>query len=366
MRGIAALLVAIHHLADKFGPSFNLRYLSPLIANAWMWVDFFFILSGFVLFYAYRSSFRDGASRNGYAVFLLRRIGRVWPLHVVVLALFVATEAAKYLIHSDASPPFSHDTWPAVLSNLALVQAWHIHPMLTWNNPAWSISAEFAAYLAFPFLVPLAARARSALALAAMAAACWAALFVIEHTLGSGPLALTYDWGVLRCLPSFMLGMLLARCYTDGRIAAAGSDLVAGAALVAVFAAMQLGADHLVMIPLFALLVLSVSLNRGHVARALTTPPLYRLGVLSYSIYLLHSLVMRAWQLAFLKLFHDRITVSAGSLVLLALLAIVIATSALTYRFIEQPGRQAFERLARAVLARRSQPPSATTGLART
>ncbi len=350
MRGVAAIVVALHHLGNHFGAAFNLLRLSPIVANAWTWVDFFFILSGFVLFYAYQSSFRAGLSQNGYAVFLIRRIGRVWPLHAVILALFVATELAKYVIPSNADPAFSHNTWSAVLSNLAMVQAWHLHPRMTWNEPTWSISAEFAAYLAFPVLVPPIARLRP-LGIAALAAACWAALLLLKYTLGHGTLDITFDWGVLRCLPSFILGMLLARCYADRRATAAGSDRVAAAALASIFAGLQFGLSDILMVPLFCLVVLSLGYNRGHVARALTIRPLYRLGVLSYSIYLLHSFVLRIWQLAFLKLFHDRIGETGAVLVLLTLLALVIAGSALTHRLIERPGRRAFERLARTVLA---------------
>ncbi len=109
--------------------------ISPIIDQAWLWVAFFFILSGFVMEYVYGERFRRGVRGAGYLDFLIRRLGRVWPLHVTLLMLFILTEFAKYAVASSADPAFSHNTVPAILSNLALVQAWHIHRNLTWDEP---------------------------------------------------------------------------------------------------------------------------------------------------------------------------------------------------------------------------------------
>jgi peptidoglycan/LPS O-acetylase OafA/YrhL len=92
-RGIAALLVVLFH-----GRYQSHIYAVPLIRHGWLAVDFFFVLSGFVISYAYG---RRIATGRDLGVFLIRRTGRIWPLHVFMLAAFVLpwarAQAALYL-----------------------------------------------------------------------------------------------------------------------------------------------------------------------------------------------------------------------------------------------------------------------------
>ncbi len=70
--------------------------------NAWLFVDFFFVLSGFVIAYAYLDSL---GTPRATRIFVIRRIGRVWPLHVVLLGVFVAFEApVRSWVWSDRHP----------------------------------------------------------------------------------------------------------------------------------------------------------------------------------------------------------------------------------------------------------------------
>src|ERR1700743_2555768 len=85
-RGLCALLVAAHHIAAP-----GCLYWQPLIRNAWLFVDFFFVLSGFVIAHAYGDRLEKTPQIKD---FVLRRIGRLWPLHVAVLLGFVALELA--------------------------------------------------------------------------------------------------------------------------------------------------------------------------------------------------------------------------------------------------------------------------------
>src|SRR6185312_14754220 len=74
-RGVCALLVALHHF-----PAHGFVYALPLVRNAWLLVDFFFVLSGFVIAYAYGARLSNGAQIKS---FTLRRFLRLWPLHVL-------------------------------------------------------------------------------------------------------------------------------------------------------------------------------------------------------------------------------------------------------------------------------------------
>ena len=89
-RGICALLVAAHHVEVH-----GWLYWQPLIRNAWLFVDFFFVLSGFVIAHAYGE--RLGKTHE-IGVFVARRLGRLWPLHVAVLLALIALELAHFAI----------------------------------------------------------------------------------------------------------------------------------------------------------------------------------------------------------------------------------------------------------------------------
>src|SRR5205814_8426072 len=89
MRGVAALLVAFFHL--RYGvigvPLFALYLFQFRFGNrGYLWVDFFFILSGFILAYRYG----DACSKlklRGYGHFVLQRVARIWPLNVVTVLI---------------------------------------------------------------------------------------------------------------------------------------------------------------------------------------------------------------------------------------------------------------------------------------
>jgi len=191
-----------------------------------------------------------------------------------------------------------------------------------------------------------------------IAALCWGALLALKLTLGHGTLGVSFDWGVLLCIPSFTLGMVLARWYrAPGRYARiVGSDCGTATALALTFAAIQFRLPDILVLPLFCLVILSAALNDGWVQRVLTIRPLYRLGILSYSIYLVHTLLLRPWQLFYQKILHAQLSTGGAAVAVLLLLSIVIACSEVTYRWVETPGREAFGRLARRprqVLSRR-------------
>jgi len=95
-RGIAALLVAIFHLNV-----YSAIYPLDFIRNAYLFVDFFFVLSGFVITHSYAGRLGTLEDLGSFAV---KRLGRLWPLHVVVLLAFVAVESAK-AVHMRPMPP---------------------------------------------------------------------------------------------------------------------------------------------------------------------------------------------------------------------------------------------------------------------
>src|ERR1700709_560293 len=162
-RGVCALLVAAHHIEVH-----GFLYWQPLIRNAWLFVDFFFVLSGFVIAHAYGAHLEKGPEIKA---FVIRRFGRLWPLHAAMLLALIGLELAHLAIAHGHPIPGARPAFPAgrapsaILTNLFLVQSLGLHPYETWNGPAWSISTEFYTYLIFAAVCFVAPRFRILLSL---------------------------------------------------------------------------------------------------------------------------------------------------------------------------------------------------------
>jgi len=209
-RGIAACLVALFHLE-----AYSHLYGVPFLRNSWLFVDFFFVLSGFVIAANYQQRLLDGF---GAGRFLLLRLGRLYPLHFAMLALFIAFEALKVLkriliptlLSVNPVAPFStpQDAPNTIVANLLLIHSLHVFDFLTWNIPSWSISTEFYTYAAFAAcLIGLRKHAWIALLVAMIGGPALIAA-LSEHNMDTH-----YDWGIVRCIYGFAAGVLSWNIY---------------------------------------------------------------------------------------------------------------------------------------------------------
>src|SRR5215469_3779684 len=216
-RGLAALLVALYH-----SPFYGHLYAVPLVRHAYLFVDLFFVLSGFVISHAYADRLAVG---KAVAVFLIRRFGRLWPLHAAVLAAFVGIEAFKYFsarhgLALNHAPFTGNHGIDAIFANIGLVHSLGIYDHLTWNGPSWSISVEFWTYAAFAVVIALWPGRSLSIAAAIVVGAPIAILALSRNT----PIAdVTYDFGMLRCLFGFFLGHLAHRLFCARFAATAGA-----------------------------------------------------------------------------------------------------------------------------------------------
>lgn len=85
LRGIAALLVVLYHIHFA-APRLPFENWSPFLSRGYLMVDLFFILSGFIISYVYN---RPDMAVMKTGNFLIKRIIRLYPLHVFCLFLFV-------------------------------------------------------------------------------------------------------------------------------------------------------------------------------------------------------------------------------------------------------------------------------------
>ena len=361
-RGIAACLVALFHL-----DAYSHLYDVPFLRNSWLFVDFFFVLSGFVIAANYQQRLLDGF---GIGRFLLLRLGRLYPLHFTMLALFVGVELLRALHRvlvpalsfTNSVVPFStpQQAPDTIVANLLLIQSLHLYDFLTWNLPSWSISTEFYTYGVFALcLVGLRKHAWIALPVAMIGGPVLIAI-LSERNMGT-----VYDWGIIRCVYGFAAGTIswnIYRTWNGGlRKWLSGSIAEWGALGLAVAFVSAAGTTLLsVAAPyVFALVVLVFAFEAGTASVVLKLRAPVFLGTVSYSIYMTHVFVERrmfdaGYQLG--KLFHidafthreidghDIVFLGTrpwhGDLAYPVYLAMIIAMSYFTYRWIEKPARE--------------------------
>ena len=330
LRGLAAWLVVVFHtrvaLVHTLPP-----WLYRIADKGYLAVDLFFILSGFVLWHAYGERLA-GQGLPGALRFWWRRLARIWPLHAVMLGGCVALALVLAATGRDTSAY----PWQELPLHILLIQNWGFTPRLSWNDPAWSISCEMAAYLLFPALVAIAPWPRLRIsALLAVAAGLLGFIALYFGMVGAG--SLTWDvphTGLARCLPEFMLGMMLRLLWPhwhDHPLA----TLTAWAACLIALALGRITAESAVAPIGFAALILALAFGHGWPARLLASPPLRILGEISYATYLAHYLLFTLFKLAFVK-GAPLITIPQ----LGAYLALVLGASFALYHAVEKPAQR--------------------------
>jgi peptidoglycan/LPS O-acetylase OafA/YrhL len=352
LRGIAALGVVLYHLRSVSPLSAN-----PVVANGQLFVDFFFVLSGFVIAAAYGEKLALGFSTLR---FMLLRLGRVYPLHIAMVAAYLALEIAAWLFGDMGLRPqgaFQGLHSPdRLLRSALLIQAFWEDSRSFYNMASWSISVELFLYLAaalcFRFL-------RGAWVV--LLAASTLALLMLAKGWTAPPL--TYD--ILRGIGGFGLGVACQRLYQAApmRLASARASIAETALLALLLLLFAIKpADSgwfAVMTPAFAVTVFVFAQDAGVLSRLLHRRLPVLLGTVSYSIYMVHAMIVSratdlllllqratGWRLVQVDLLdgvRDKSIVApepVATLLVLAIVALVIGVSLLSWRYIEEPARE--------------------------
>lgn len=317
LRGVAAVWVMVHHLTNSgssLGSGFHVAF-----GQAYLAVDLFFVLSGYVIAMANGADFTASTRPSDLFRFACKRVGRIYPLYAMAFAMSVAEASLGAL--ASVGPV-------AMLANAFLVQQWFELPSL--DGPAWSVSAEMLAYLCFPWTVRvLHGMPRSMLVIASLVLA----LFYAGYVMSISDPGVDGHAHLTRCALGFTLGVATYlsglgawRCHRAVNVAIAVAMVLA--------AAVPCGGGAFVL--LSPVLVATLRTGFGPVARFLSSPPVHWLGKVSYSVYILHWLTGPLF----------RIAPSHQSVGILASMVVVLGMSALTHRYVEVPGRSLVLRLA--------------------
>lgn len=354
-RGIAALSIVAFHFRTTAGLG-NIAIFNGM----YLFVDFFFVLSGFVIYSSY--GFKLG---SGYSIrrFLWLRFGRVYPLHVAALFGTIALQAVIVYPRTGHWFPGPTESWDTILANVFLVHSLHVYDFLTWNEPSWSISVEFFTYLLFAIAIKFGGRAFFILCASAILAS---PIFLFVFNSGKN-LDSTATYGIVRCIYGFGVGIVAYELYVGAaklRILLQAKpfwssvmEAVTVIVIAAFIALVGTGPVSLLAPLLFAVSVIIFAAEAGLLSRLLHLRPLVLLGTISYSLYMVHMLVISWW----LELFRSAVFKIGGkplfdSIVdfsityvflrgknytgLALMLLLVMTVSTITYLLIEKPGRQ--------------------------
>lgn len=349
LRGIAAWYVVLYHIRLTAADILPLEAIE-IFSKGYLAVDFFFLLSGFVIWLSYRDRISESGP-SAIPAFLARRFARIYPLHFVILC--AATAFALLLAATGRANPEDFPTQELLL-HLLLIQNWGFTSELSWNDPAWSISTEAAAYLLFPLIV-LAVDWRRLptpilLALIGLLSLALHGFFVaMDAPILDSNIPQT---GLIRCLLLFAIGTILCALWLRWR------DRPAKPALLAISVTLIVGglalagmAAETIAVPLaFSGLLLAAALTAAMPRNPLSAAALHYLGEISYATYLAHFLLF----LLFKILFVDE-SGQIGWTGLVGFLALTFVVSAALYHVIERPAQRILNRRFDLMLSRKAQ-----------
>src|SRR5260221_11748754 len=297
IRALAALLVLGMHTEQNV-PA-GLDSLLPFFARGYLGVDFFFVLSGFIITHVYFASLAS-PSRSAGQIFLWHRLIRLYPVPITVVAGLLAIVSLAHAAGFTFNNPQEWQ-WNELLWQLTLLHAWGVTASPGWNAPSWSISAEWFAYLLFPLLAAALIWVREraiALLIAVAAVAATALLFAVAGWRRS-------TWfcapSLARVFGEFVCGAALCRAVAlSNKLALPRGDILATSAFVAFLFGASVGVQDFALVALLALTILGTALSSGHARRILGSRALVWLGEISYSVYMVHFpvliIIRRLWE----------------------------------------------------------------------
>jgi len=350
LRGIAACLVVLYHFtpADQV----PLAPLRTAIGRGYLWVDLFFVLSGFVIALNYGELFQGRFRLSAFGEFLVRRVARLYPLYLALLSaklLYTLLVYGGFAFHDDPNAAVLDNPVTELPANLLMIQGWGLAGSVVTSS--WSVSTEVAVYLAFPVLAAMILsrhHRKWAMAMTIFAACLLVAVVLLDRQDGEEHRGALDAWDgrlvtpLLRCIAGFMLGLVTWRVSRSPRISARIADdrigWAIGAALLLLLGSQ---APDLAVVAMFPPLILHLAAARRSLpTRLFSSPLMVRAGVLSYAIYLLHPLFEPPlYGLADLLSRKVPAPVAAGISGAL-IVAGLLASSTFAHFCIERPGRR--------------------------
>jgi peptidoglycan/LPS O-acetylase OafA/YrhL len=360
LRIFAAAWVVLFHfrtLLAAVAPE-GTKALWPILTNGAQGVDLFFILSGFVLTWNYVDKMGPAWSTRSTLRFLWLRLARVWPVYLVTMHLAALWIIFTLNVGHVPADNANQLTAANYLRQLFLMQLW-VQPFFdgtSWDGPAWSISAEWLAYLLFGLLILVIFRVAHATRARGLVLLAVAVTFPpVMLMLGTGLFYTPWSW-LPRIILQFTAGALacvaVRKLDPSERARRVAGMVSLGLVGVVVGLLYWLEAHPLpdvvgsagVVDLLFVPLVIALAVGAGTLPRLLSTRLVVYLGQVSFGLYMVHEMVHLSWNWT-AQQFGLTLAGTSGKFIVLGLFAAALGAAMLLYHLVEEPARHWMRRM---------------------
>jgi peptidoglycan/LPS O-acetylase OafA/YrhL len=342
IRGIAAFLIVIYHI-----PIWNSAYNLTFIRNFYLMVNIFFVLSGFLIYKTYSNKLKN---IKEFSRFLFLRFGRLYPLHIFFLTVFVVIEIIKYFAQNNFgiislnSQPFRENNITALFQNIFLVQA--IGPTnnaITFNLPSWTVSVEFYTYFLFALIVLYLKKFKIFLFFGFFIVSL-SFLLISKNYYG-------FDL-LLNCLSGFFLGSITAFLENKIKVTLPKYTSLVAFIMIVLFLIFKINSSYdPIIFFLTTSLILTLTANKnGYLNKRLKLRLFVWLGSISYSLYMSHfciiwivnqfiRVVLKKPEILIAGKSIPQLTNFESFIAVILILTTVLIVSTLVHKFIETPFR---------------------------
>lgn len=346
-RGIAAICVVIFHM-HIIGSITELNFFR----GSSLFVEFFFVLSGFVLAHTY--GFKDISFKR----FIISRTFRLYPLHLFMFIMFFLLQIVqlifvKYGMVFNKVPFEGHYAFKEIIPNLLFMQSWLPGFLPTsWNQPAWSLSVEYYMYIIFFFTLFIKSNLKYIV---------WFLFSFISFYMILNSFGIMSE--VIRGLSCFFAGALTYLIYRKinlkfEKINAKLFSIVEFLLIFLIIYIISYVEEYKAIYAsfIFLVIVFFFAFEKGVLSKILKASFFQLLGKLSYSIYMTHVLIIfcfkafiqildKVLQKNYTVLVDNSVHIDFGNIfinnfVVFIILFIVVLISMFTYKYIEVKGQE--------------------------
>ncbi|MCK5725457.1 MAG: acyltransferase [Thiotrichaceae bacterium] len=346
-RFIAALTVVFFHYGNQVFP-LNIAILEPVLKAGPIAVNYFYLLSGFIMAFAYFKPEQQASfSAKKY---WLARFARIYPVYALAFLLIAVGK-----IHE---PNFI----PALVLNASLLQSWVPEYALSLNSPGWSLSVEAFFYLSFPLLLLIIYRT-GLKKLALFAVIFWLATQILHTQLLNSPAYAPHNtvhqfiyYNPMMHLNAFILGIIVGVLFKQQHPliqslkSYSGIGLMVTSSLIILLIAFQQELSSFIgfnialtngqIAPLFLLFIIFLALDRSAFSRLMSHKWLVLLGEASFSLYILQRPLYGIYQ----RVIATRIELSE-TMHFYLYLTLLIIVAILSFKLFETPARKILRKI---------------------
>ena len=345
LRGIFSLMVVIYHYPIQFVPDYFHDFF--LIGRSYLFVDFFFVLSGFVISLNYHNLIN---TRTELMSFIQKRFIRLYPLLLYSTLLFFAMQLGVKVL--DPQLAANKDSFlPSVMDTLDTLLFLNSTPVINdsagMNYPSWSISAEMIAYIFFGLISLWTIGKRQYMVMATSIVVGMIFLVWVDQS------GITTNYNFVRGILSFNIGYFVYHLRNERFQFGRWTEGLVFLGLLGVLYLSDISATSSLsafidscLIPLFFGTAIFVIIHSdGFVSRSMDSRTAQYLGKISYSIYLNHAIVLRVVSMGIFSVLKVPQTPIIQFSVCALIVAIVIVYSHFTYKIVEVAGGRLLKRI---------------------